>query len=73
MELEIGQVDGHQWQELGSFAGPVSKEALHHWAKQRETAAGTYEVREPGNDKPRYLFRVGPDCRVETVATLDLD
>lgn len=73
MDLEIGRLDGDEWQPFGKLTGIVSKDALCHWAEEHDPAAGIYEVREPGGDEPRYLFRVEPDGGVETVETLDLD
>jgi hypothetical protein len=73
VDLEIGQLEADRWSALGNFSGRVSKATLDRWAGERGIAAGTYEVREPGSARVRYLFRVGPDGGVETVETLDLD
>jgi hypothetical protein len=73
MDLEIGRSEAEQWRALGSFTGRVSRSALHRWAEECGAGPGTYEVREPGGDEPRYLFRVESDGGVATVETLDLD
>jgi hypothetical protein len=73
VDLEIGQLEGDRWRARGSFSGRVSKTALDRWAAEHGVPAGTYEVREPGSARVRYLFRLGPDGGVETLETLDLD
>lgn len=73
MDLEIGRLDGDSWHALGVFQGPVSKAALRDWTLNREPAAGTYQVREPGSDEPRYLIRIGAGGEIATVEVLDID
>jgi hypothetical protein len=73
MELEVGRHDGDSWQALGVFQGPVSKAALRDWTQGLKPTAGTYQLREPGENEPRYLVQIGTRGEIETVEVLDID